>query len=67
MSVIGFDDLPLCKFMQPSLSTIRFSPKDLANLAFQALMEEIQETEPKREFEYRTQFVLRESTGAPRG
>jgi DNA-binding LacI/PurR family transcriptional regulator len=66
MSVIGLDDLPLCKFMQPSLSTIRFSPKDLANLAFQALVEEIEETEHKEEYEYKTQFVLRESTGAPR-
>ncbi len=65
MSIIGLDDLPLCQFMQPSLSTIRFSPKELATLAFQALLEEIQETEPKGEYEYKTQFVLRESTGAP--
>ena len=66
MSVIGLDDLPLCQFMQPSLSTIRFSAKDLANLAFQALLEEIQEAAPKGDYEYKTQFVLRESTGAPR-
>jgi DNA-binding LacI/PurR family transcriptional regulator len=66
MSVIGLDDLPLCNFMQPSLSTIRFSPKELANLAFAALLEEIEETEHKGEYEYKTQFVLRESTGAPR-
>jgi len=66
MSVIGFDDLPVCNFMQPSLSTIRFSPKELANLAFAALLEEIEETEHKGEYAYKTQFVLRESTGAPR-
>jgi LacI family transcriptional regulator len=66
MSVVGLDDLPLCQFMQPSLSTIRFSPKELADLAFQALLEEIQEAEHKLECEYKTQFVLRESTGAPR-
>jgi LacI family transcriptional regulator len=66
ISIIGFDDLPICKFMQPSLSTIRFSPKDLANLAFQALMDEIQELEHKGGYDYKTQFVLRESTGAPR-
>jgi DNA-binding LacI/PurR family transcriptional regulator len=66
ISLIGFDDLPLCRFMQPSLSTIRFSPGELANLAFRALMEEIQEAEHKGEYEYKTQFVLRESTGPPK-
>jgi LacI family transcriptional regulator len=66
ISIIGLDDLPLCKFMQPSLSTIRFSPKDLANLAFEALVEEIEGAEHKGDPEYKTQFVLRESTGAPR-
>jgi DNA-binding LacI/PurR family transcriptional regulator len=66
ISIIGFDDLPLCNFMQPSLSTIRFSPSDLADLAFRALMEEIQEVEHKVEYEYKTRFVLRESTGVPK-
>ena len=66
ISLIGFDDLPLCSFTQPSLSTIRFSPRELANLAFRALIEDIQETPTKQEYEYKTQFVLRESTGAPK-
>jgi LacI family transcriptional regulator len=66
VSLIGFDDLPLCLFTQPSLSTIRFAPRELADLAFRALMEDIQKTEVKVDCEYKTQFVLRESTGAPR-
>ena len=66
ISVIGFDDLPLCHFTQPSLTTIRFSPSDLARLAFRALMDDLQTADAKREYEYKTQFVLRESTGAPR-
>ncbi len=66
ISLIGLDDLPLCNFMQPSLSTIRFSPSELAKLAFRALMEEIQGVEHKAEYEYKTQFVLRESTGPPK-
>jgi LacI family transcriptional regulator len=66
MSVIGLDDLPLCEFMQPSLSTIRFSPKELAALAFQSLLDAIGNVEPKSQYEYKTQFVLRESTGPPR-
>jgi LacI family transcriptional regulator len=66
ISLIGFDDLSLCLFTQPSLSTIRFSPREIANLAFRALMDNIQGPEAKIDYEYKTQFVLRESTGAPK-
>jgi len=66
ISLIGFDDLPLCRFTQPSLSTIQFSPSELANLAFRALIEEIQGTPTKVEYEYKTHFILRESTGPPK-
>ena len=66
MALVGFDDLTMCRFTQPSLSTIRFSPMELANLAFRALLEEIQEGDSRRsQFEYKTHFVLRESTCAP--
>lgn len=66
ISLIGFDDLPLCRFTQPSLSTIRFSPSELANLAFRALIDEIQDAPTKIEYEYKTHFILRESTGPPK-
>ena len=66
ISLIGFDDLPLCNFTQPSLTTIRFSPSELAGLAFRALLEDIRHNKPSHEFEYRTRFVLRDSTGPPR-
>lgn len=66
IALIGLDDLTLCKFTQPSLTTIRFSPSELANLAFHALLDEIQGREIKTSYEYKTQFVLRESTCAPK-
>lgn len=66
ISLIGFDDLSLCSFTQPSLTTIRFSPSELASLAFQALLEDIQHEKTRKEYEYKTRFVLRDSTGAPR-
>ena len=66
ISLIGFDDLTLCRFMQPALTTIQFSPREIAGLAFRALLEEIQQSDPKTSFEYKTRFVLRESTCAPR-
>jgi LacI family transcriptional regulator len=64
IALIGFDDLTICRFTQPSLSTIRFSPGELASLAFRALIEEIQ-GDSKTVYEYKTHFVLRESTCAP--
>jgi DNA-binding LacI/PurR family transcriptional regulator len=66
ISLIGFDDLPVCHYMQPSLSTIRFSPQELAKLAFRALLEDIQGAPTKHDYEYKTDFVLRDSTGVPR-
>jgi DNA-binding LacI/PurR family transcriptional regulator len=66
ISLIGFDDLEICKFTQPALTTIRFSPGDIAKLAFSALLDDIRGTAQKHEYEYETRFVLRESTGAPR-
>lgn len=66
IALIGLDDLTMCRFTQPSLTTIRFSPSELASLAFQALLEDIQGRESKVNYEYKTHFVLRESTCAPK-
>lgn len=66
IALIGFDDLPICRFTQPALTTVQFSPREIASLSFQALLEEIQNAEKKTSFEYRTRFILRESTCAPR-
>ena len=66
IALIGFDDLTICQYTQPPLSSIQFSPRELASLAFRALVEEIQHVPAKTNFEYKTRFVLRESTCAPR-
>jgi DNA-binding LacI/PurR family transcriptional regulator len=66
IALIGFDDLTICRFTQPALTTIRFSPSEIAGLAFRALLEEIQQAENKTQYEYKTRFVLRESTCAPK-
>lgn len=66
IALIGFDDLTICRFTQPALSTIQFSPREIAGLAFRALIEEIQHTPQKTNSEYKTRFILRESTCAPR-
>jgi DNA-binding LacI/PurR family transcriptional regulator len=65
ISVIGLDDLTICRFTQPALTTIEFSPREIAGLAFSALLEEIEGVNEKTNFEYKTRFILRESTCAP--
>ena len=66
IALVGFDDLTICQFTQPALTTIQFAPSDIARLAFRALLEEIGKSKTKTVFEYRTRFVLRESTCAPK-
>ncbi len=66
IALIGFDDLTISQYTQPPLTTIQFSPREVAGLAFRALLEEIQQVDKKTNFEYKTRFVLRESTCAPR-
>ena len=66
IALIGFDDLTLCNFTQPPLTTIRFSPRELADLSFRALLEEIHPEKGKQDYEYKTRFMLRNSTGPPR-
>jgi LacI family transcriptional regulator len=62
IALIGFDDLTICRFTQPALSSIQFAPSEIAPLAFRALMDEIGESKSQTIYEYRTKFVLREST-----
>ena len=66
ISLIGFDDLTICRFTQPALTTIQFSPKEIAGIAFRTLLEDIQGPQEKTRFEYKTRFILRESTCAPK-
>jgi DNA-binding LacI/PurR family transcriptional regulator len=66
IALIGFDDLTICRFTQPALSTIQFAPSEIAPLAFRALLDEIQGDKGKPIYEYKTKFVLRESTCASR-
>jgi LacI family transcriptional regulator, galactose operon repressor len=65
LSVVGFDDIHLAEFTIPPLTTVRMSQKELAKIAFQALLNEV-ECEPssreRHEYELNTSLVLRRST-----
>jgi DNA-binding LacI/PurR family transcriptional regulator len=65
LSVIGFDDIRMAQFVLPALTTVQMSQADLARLAFNALLAELQrETSSPTGTEYilKTHLVLREST-----
>jgi LacI family transcriptional regulator len=65
LSVIGFDDIHLSQFVLPALTTVQMSQAELARLAFQALLAEVQNgasAAARKEYVLTTHLVLREST-----
>jgi LacI family transcriptional regulator len=65
MSVVGFDDIRLAQFMIPPLTTVQMSQKELAQIAFRALLDEVGRESPstqKSEYELNTNLILRRST-----
>ena len=70
LSVIGFDDIRLAQFTTPPLTTVQMSQYELAKLAFQALISEVDADAPNHRVEYKlvTSLILRDSTAlAPSG
>lgn len=65
LSLIGFDDIRLAQFMIPPLTTVRMSQTEIARLAFEALLADVQRKVPSpngAEYVLRTSLVLRDST-----
>ena len=70
MSVIGFDDITIAQFTIPPLTTVRMSQAELANLAFNALLDQADDrgdTSPNNRRLLMTDLVLRCSTALIRG
>ena len=65
LSLVGFDDIRLAQFVLPPLTTVQMSQSELARLAFNALLAEVERETPApngTEYVLRTSLVLREST-----
>jgi DNA-binding LacI/PurR family transcriptional regulator len=70
LSVIGFDDIHIAGVTIPPLTTVQMSRFELARAAVTALREQVEESPEsrrKREYEIRTDLIVRESTSFPRG
>jgi LacI family transcriptional regulator len=61
ISVIGYDDIPLAKYLTPSLTTVRQNRTELGTSAFLLLDSLIHDTHISR-IELRPEFILRDST-----
>jgi LacI family transcriptional regulator len=65
LSVVGFDDIRLAEFTIPPLTTVRMSQRELARVAFEALLKEVALESPSQErieYELVTSLILRRST-----
>jgi DNA-binding LacI/PurR family transcriptional regulator len=67
ISLAGFDDIPLARFTNPALTTVRMSAGDVGSTAFQALFSLIGEGHVEGDvYQVPTALVIRDSTGKPR-
>jgi LacI family transcriptional regulator len=65
LSLVGFDDVRLAQFMLPPLTTVQMSQAELARLAFEALLADVDRQDPMSngtEYALQTNFILRKST-----
>jgi LacI family transcriptional regulator len=65
LSLIGFDNIRLAEFIVPPLTTVQMSQAELAQIAFHALLNDVQRDKPEpkgTEYPLQTSLVLREST-----
>jgi len=69
MSVIGFDDIHIARYMIPPLTTVQMSCRDLAQTAFNALRAFVEQDHKNwhRDYQISTQLSVMRSTSIPAG
>ena len=66
ISLVGFDDIPLASYTNPSLTTVRMSAADVGSTAFEALFKLIGGERLEGDvYQVPTRLVVRESTAKP--
>jgi LacI family transcriptional regulator len=66
ISLVGFDDIPLASYTNPSLTTVRMSAADVGTTAFEALFKLIGGERLEGDvYQVPTRLVVRESTAKP--
>jgi LacI family transcriptional regulator len=66
LSVVGFDDLPISRWVSPPLTTVRQPLADMGRTAAEMLLTMIDSREARgRQVELATELIIRSSTGPP--
>ncbi len=65
ISVTGFDDVPLARFSEPALTTVRHPMSDIASAAATALFHRLSGHEPQEKSLFPCELVVRNSTSTP--
>ena len=66
LSVVGFDDLPMSRWVSPPLTTVRQPLAEMGRTAAEMLLTMIDRREPHgRQIELATELIVRSSTAAP--
>lgn len=63
VSIVGFDDIMLARYVRPRLTTVRQDQTRLAEIAAEQLINLIEETSQSESFVVPTQLVVRDSVG----
>lgn len=66
LSIVGFDDLPVGRWITPSLTTVRQPLADMGGMATRMLMDLSEGGMPGRRVDIATQLIVRETTTVPR-
>jgi LacI family transcriptional regulator, xylobiose transport system transcriptional regulator len=67
LSVVGFDDLPVARWVGPPLTTVRQPLIEMAEAAAELVLDIGQDREPPQmRVELATELIVRESTAAPK-
>jgi LacI family transcriptional regulator len=64
LSVIGFDDIPISSYMNPSVTTIRVDKTNWGHLAATTLIDMIENRSPGRQIKLPVRLIVRGSTGS---
>ena len=66
MSIIGFDDLPIARYVSPQLTTIRVPAAEMGKRAAEALIDSIEAGESVSPCELATDLLVRGTTAPPK-
>ncbi len=65
VALVGFDDVPISRYLDPPLTTVHLPAREMSRLACSMIMELIQgETPPEGQVLLKTNLVIRKSCGA---